>query len=108
MGRTSFVRGYVTQVKMLEIHYDTRFAAININRSMEIRFSMVCSIYWRLMHKRLRGFIPGVYLRGNSAAAHATARAVADRHWAFSAWNLLLLMLLKQLLQHDPSLANRV
>ena len=74
-GKNFFVRGYVTQEDAGD-SYDTRFAAININRYWKSD-SQWFGQYTGAYAQAFAGLIPGVPA-GNSAAAHATGRAVAD------------------------------
>ncbi len=74
-GKNFFVRGYVTQEDAGD-SFDTRFAAININRSWKSD-SQWFGQYTGAYAQAFAGLIPGVPA-GNSAAAHATGRAVAD------------------------------
>lgn len=74
-GKNFFVRGYVTQEDAGD-SYDTRFAAININRSWKSD-SQWFGQYTGAYAQAFAGLIPGVPA-GNSAAAHATGRVVAD------------------------------
>jgi outer membrane receptor protein involved in Fe transport len=74
-GKNFFVRGYVTSENAGD-SYDTRFAAININRKWKSD-SQWFGEYTGAYAKAFAGLIPGV-TAGNSAAAHATGRAVAD------------------------------
>ena len=74
-GKNFFVRGYVTQEAAGD-SYDTRFAAININRTWKSD-SQWFGQYTGAYAQAFAGLIPGVPA-GNSIAAHATGRAVAD------------------------------
>jgi outer membrane receptor protein involved in Fe transport len=74
-GKNFFVRGYMTAEDAGD-SYDTRFAAININRIWkpdEIWFGEYAGAY----AQAFAGMIPGVPA-GNTDAAHATGRIVAD------------------------------
>jgi outer membrane receptor for ferrienterochelin and colicin len=74
-GKNFFVRGYMTSEDAGD-SYDTRFAAININRRWKSD-SQWFGEYTGAYAQAFAGLIPGVPA-GNSAAAHATGRAVAD------------------------------
>jgi len=74
-GKNFFVRGYVTQEDAGD-SYDTRFAAININRFWKSDAQWFGQ-YTGAYAYAFAGYSPGVPA-GNVAAAHATGRAVAD------------------------------
>jgi iron complex outermembrane receptor protein len=74
-GKNFFVRGYVTQEDAGD-SYDTRFAAININRYWKSDAQWFGE-YTGAYAQAFAGLIPGVPA-GSSAAAHATGRVVAD------------------------------
>jgi iron complex outermembrane receptor protein len=74
-GKNFFVRGYTT-VEDAGDSYDTRFAAININRSWKSDAQWFGQ-YTGAYAQAFAGFITGVPA-GNVNAAHATGRAVAD------------------------------
>lgn len=74
-GKNFFVRGYTT-VEDAGDSYDTRFAAININRLWKPDAQWFGE-YTVAYAKAFAGLIPNVPA-GNVPAAHATGRAVAD------------------------------
>ncbi len=74
-GKNFFVRGYRTSEDAGD-SYDTRFAAININRAWKSD-SQWFGEYTGAYAQAFAGLIPGVPA-GSSAVAHATGRAVAD------------------------------
>lgn len=74
-GKNFFVRGYTT-VENAGDSYDTRFAAININREWKSDAQWFGQ-YTGAYAYAFAGYVPGVPA-GNVAAAHATGRAVAD------------------------------